>query len=190
MASPEPEVNVSFKKGKGRGRPGGLRKRSLSPSASASTSASQAADPEPSAVVQSTRKQAANHLIQGTGGFKRRKQEADDAALLTDEEEGEGKDGFGVKYSSKTVRERRRSSSPPAEVSMNAPAAKVEVADDGLYRGAAAQRNNVAKSFGPIKGGPSNVRTITLVDYQPDVCKDYKGKPVLFSASATRRHPC
>ncbi|KAH8919546.1 hypothetical protein BT69DRAFT_1309262 [Atractiella rhizophila] len=28
--------------------------------------------------------------------------------------------------------------------------------------------------FGPQKEGPGNVRTITLVDYQPDVCKDYK----------------
>lgn len=28
--------------------------------------------------------------------------------------------------------------------------------------------------YGPIKGGPNNIRTITVVDYQPDVCKDYK----------------
>ncbi|CAH7665862.1 hypothetical protein PPACK8108_LOCUS155, partial [Phakopsora pachyrhizi] len=28
--------------------------------------------------------------------------------------------------------------------------------------------------YGPIKGGPDNIRTITVLDYQPDVCKDYK----------------
>lgn len=42
-----------------------------------------------------------------------------------------------------------------------------------------AQAHKLPKAFsGPVKGGtgPSNVRTITLVDYQPDVCKDYKGE--------------
>ncbi|KAK4054126.1 RNA-splicing factor [Microbotryomycetes sp. JL201] len=89
-------------------------------------------------------------------------------------------------------RRRRRSSSPPAEVSAEqiklqqqgysrttaalaqGKADADKQADDGLYRGEKAQKHQVPKSFGPIKGGPSNVRTITLVDYQPDVCKDYK----------------
>lgn len=192
MASPEPEPSILFKKKKSKGRPAALRKRSPSPSASTSTSSAPTADPEPSAVVQSTRKHTANHLIQGTGGFKRRRQEADDVALASSDEDevGKGQDGFGVKYSSKTVRERRRSSSPPAEVSMNVPVARAEPGeDDGLYRGAAKQQHNVNKSFGPIKGGPSNVRTITLVDYQPDVCKDYKGKSLAPSFSPSpRRH--
>ncbi|KAL2813317.1 hypothetical protein BDW59DRAFT_31774 [Aspergillus cavernicola] len=52
-------------------------------------------------------------------------------------------------------------------------------APDGTYKGAAnyqsfIQKNpNAPKQFGPIKA-PTNVRTVTFVDYAPDVCKDYK----------------
>ncbi|EGG03713.1 uncharacterized protein MELLADRAFT_44485, partial [Melampsora larici-populina 98AG31] len=49
--------------------------------------------------------------------------------------------------------------------------------DDGLYHGASSLKHQLPKGsakYGPIKGGPDNVRTITVVDYQPDVCKDYK----------------
>lgn len=55
--------------------------------------------------------------------------------------------------------------------------------DDGVYRGlssyssAVAQDPNASRSKytqrGPIKA-PTNIRTVTVVDYQPDVCKDYK----------------
>ncbi|CAO1630976.1 unnamed protein product [Sympodiomycopsis kandeliae] len=54
--------------------------------------------------------------------------------------------------------------------------------DDGVYRGlsnySSAVNQDDAKSNkysqrGPIKA-PSNIRTVTVVDYQPDVCKDYK----------------
>lgn len=54
--------------------------------------------------------------------------------------------------------------------------------DDGLYRGASAYLPMINKTretldkkmkSGPIKA-TSHVRTITLMDYQPDVCKDYK----------------
>lgn len=55
-----------------------------------------------------------------------------------------------------------------------------ENAQDGTYKGAAnyqsfIQKNPNAptKSFGPIKA-PTNVRTITVMDYAPDVCKDWK----------------
>ena len=51
---------------------------------------------------------------------------------------------------------------------------------DGTYKGAAnyqsfIQKNPDAptKQFGPIKA-PTNVRTITVMDYAPDVCKDWK----------------
>ncbi|EEH33898.1 pre-mRNA-splicing factor cwc24 [Paracoccidioides lutzii Pb01] len=51
---------------------------------------------------------------------------------------------------------------------------------DGTYRGSAnyqsfLQKNPNAthKQFGPIKA-PTNIRTITITDYSPDVCKDYK----------------
>jgi RING finger protein 113A len=54
--------------------------------------------------------------------------------------------------------------------------------DDGLYRGAANYHKHLTKrtdvmdkkmTHGPIRA-TANVRTITLMDYQPDVCKDYK----------------
>ncbi|OJD11292.1 hypothetical protein ACJ73_09573 [Blastomyces percursus] len=51
---------------------------------------------------------------------------------------------------------------------------------DGTYRGTAnyqsfIQKNPNAptKQFGPIKA-PTNIRTITITDYSPDICKDYK----------------
>lgn len=51
---------------------------------------------------------------------------------------------------------------------------------DGTYKGAAnyqsfIQKNPNAptKQFGPVKA-PTNVRTITVMDYAPDVCKDWK----------------
>ncbi|KAL8974049.1 MAG: hypothetical protein Q9197_001722, partial [Variospora fuerteventurae] len=31
-----------------------------------------------------------------------------------------------------------------------------------------------ARSFGPTKANPANVRAITVTDFAPDVCKDYK----------------
>lgn len=52
--------------------------------------------------------------------------------------------------------------------------------DDGLYRGLAnktsyVQKNPEASSrtVGPVKA-PTNIRTVTVTDYAPDVCKDYK----------------
>ncbi|WFD36461.1 N-terminal methionine N(alpha)-acetyltransferase NatE [Malassezia cuniculi] len=55
--------------------------------------------------------------------------------------------------------------------------------DDGNYRGLSGYAkyteerddglSSRARAKGPIKA-PANVRTITVFDYQPDVCKDYK----------------
>ena len=54
--------------------------------------------------------------------------------------------------------------------------------DDGLYHGASGYLKTINKrdtlidkkmQTGPIRA-TTNIRTITLVDYQPDVCKDYK----------------
>lgn len=51
---------------------------------------------------------------------------------------------------------------------------------DGTYRGTANYQsfiqknpNAPSKQFGPIKAA-TNIRTITITDYSPDVCKDYK----------------
>ncbi|KAL8734597.1 MAG: hypothetical protein Q9181_003163 [Wetmoreana brouardii] len=52
--------------------------------------------------------------------------------------------------------------------------------DDGTYKGSANYRsfiqknpNAPTKQVGPIKA-PTNIRTITVTDFAPDVCKDYK----------------
>jgi RING finger protein 113A len=54
--------------------------------------------------------------------------------------------------------------------------------DDGLYRGTSSYTSHLPQSTkptskytqkGPIKA-PTNIRTVTVMDYQPDVCKDYK----------------
>lgn len=51
---------------------------------------------------------------------------------------------------------------------------------DGTYKGLANQTSFIQKnpnapnrSVGPIKA-PTNIRTVTVMDYAPDVCKDYK----------------
>ncbi|KAJ5113849.1 Pre-mRNA-splicing factor cwc24 [Penicillium angulare] len=54
-------------------------------------------------------------------------------------------------------------------------------APDGTYKGSSnytsfIQKNpdSQSKKFGPVKAPPSNVRTVTTMDYAPDVCKDWK----------------
>ncbi|KAH7175919.1 hypothetical protein EDB81DRAFT_632425 [Dactylonectria macrodidyma] len=51
---------------------------------------------------------------------------------------------------------------------------------DGTYKGLANQTTFIQKnpdapnrSVGPVKA-PTNIRTVTMMDYAPDVCKDYK----------------
>lgn len=52
--------------------------------------------------------------------------------------------------------------------------------NDGIYKGAAGYQSFIAKNpdapnrqVGPVKA-PTNIRTITVTDFAPDVCKDYK----------------
>ncbi|KAI5479563.1 cell cycle control protein, Cwf22 [Pseudohyphozyma bogoriensis] len=176
MADIEPVVSFMKKKGK---RPGGLRKRPLEDEASTSAAADN--EPSTSEVVIATRKQAVNHLIQGTGPKRRKQGDVDADAMLSDSDDEEKDKGL-VRHSASVVRPRRRSSSPPAEMSAesikesqkNKFEKEEEAKDDGMYHGVKGQQHKLPKAFGPVKGGPGNVRTITLVDYQPDVCKDYK----------------
>lgn len=181
------EAPVTFIK-KRKGAPSGLRKRPAEEAPAASTSAAVDAPPA-SEVIITTKRAANNHLIQGTGSsLKRRKAEDADLGLSDSDDDtltnnNNKQESFGVRHSSTMQRPRRRSSSPPAEMSAESIkegqrdklAPKEEAIDDGLYRGSAGQAHKLPKAFGPVKGGPGNVRTITLVDYQPDVCKDYKG---------------
>lgn len=52
---------------------------------------------------------------------------------------------------------------------------------DGTYKGQAAYSSfirqnpeSARRAAGPVKEASTNVRTITITDYAPDVCKDYK----------------
>ena len=64
--------------------------------------------------------------------------------------------------------------------SSRAAPASVDGASPGTYRGAANYQTFIAKNatapirqVGPIKA-PTNIRAITVTDFAPDVCKDYK----------------
>jgi RING finger protein 113A len=56
--------------------------------------------------------------------------------------------------------------------------------NDGLYHGQDSYQHRLgrkdetalpkAQRIGPVKS-TSTIRTVTMIDYQPDVCKDYKG---------------
>jgi RING finger protein 113A len=56
--------------------------------------------------------------------------------------------------------------------------------EDGMYRGQSSYQHTLgrkdesalpkAQRIGPVKS-TSTIRTVTMIDYQPDVCKDYKG---------------
>ena len=55
-----------------------------------------------------------------------------------------------------------------------------DATDDGTYKGAAGYKSFIQKNpdaptrnVGPVKA-PTNIRTITVTDFAPDVCKDYK----------------
>jgi RING finger protein 113A len=58
-------------------------------------------------------------------------------------------------------------------------------APDGLYRGQGSYQHTLgrkdetalpkAQRIGPVKS-TTTIKTVTMIDYQPDVCKDYKGE--------------
>lgn len=170
-----------FKKGKS--RPTTSRKRSSSPSnkiVQATTLTSIKSE-----VVLPTRKTGGNLLSAGT---KRTVTQRDDH----DDTEVPEKEGPDVKWTASgshvnaaleilagdeieelMAKKRRKDENEGDE----------EVPDDGLYRGQGAYRSHLKKNKEVPKAmrvGPqrstSTIRTVTIVDYQPDVCKDYKGK--------------
>ena len=62
----------------------------------------------------------------------------------------------------------------------DAPSAPRETVE-GSYQGTANYSNFIQKNpdgpgrhVGPVKAAPTNVRAITITDFAPDVCKDYK----------------
>ncbi|KAJ6629485.1 hypothetical protein B0H10DRAFT_2208872 [Mycena sp. CBHHK59/15] len=176
------EVKVPFFK-KGKSRPTTSRKRSQSPSGNEPQSV---ASSSKSAVVLPSRKAPANLLSAGTKRTISQRDGYDDPDVP-------GKDGPDVKWTAEgshvnaaldilagdeaeeLLSKRRRKERADAGLD------EEEIPDDGQYRGQNAYHSHLKKSSEVPKAmrvGPqrstSTIRTVTIVDYQPDVCKDYK----------------
>ena len=72
---------------------------------------------------------------------------------------------------------------PPPKVTSQPIPATNDTTDvpDGAYKGSSTYGSFISKTpnaptraVGPVKAAPGNVRTITVTDFAPDVCKDYK----------------
>lgn len=164
---------VAFKKAPR--RPTASRRRSTSPSADPDA-------PGPStSVVRPTKKSLINPLIQGT---KRRRDPEDQASVGggLDELDYRADEALTTKGDAYATRSNdwdlESAPEPEKRVRLNEDG---EI-DDGLYRGMNHYMPTINKTRETIdskmKTAPiratANIRTITLVDYQPDVCKDYK----------------
>jgi RING finger protein 113A len=178
MASTEEQLNVPFFRKKGKSRPTTTRKRSLSPTASSSSK---------SQVVLPTKRGTSNLL---TAGTKRTNSQRDDYH----DSDAPTRDGPDVKWTAagshahaameiiagdeveEILAKRRKKEREEAGLD------DLDMPDDGQYRGQSAYKNLVkkttevskAKRVGPQRS-TNTIRTVTIVDYQPDVCKDYKG---------------
>jgi RING finger protein 113A len=149
MATTGEQVTVPFFK-KGKGRPTTTRKRSASPAGDTSIGFASKSE-----VIIPSRKGTSNLLSAGT---KRKRDSLDDI-------DAPEKDGPDVKWT--------------------AAGSHLHAALDILAGDEAeelANRNQTKRSTVPkaMRVGPqrstTTIRTVTIVDYQPDVCKDYKGK--------------
>ncbi|KAJ7212928.1 hypothetical protein GGX14DRAFT_445672, partial [Mycena pura] len=174
------EVKVPFFR-KGKSRPTTARKRSQSPGNEAQSVASSSQ----SAVVLPSRKAPTNLLSAGT---KRTVSQRDG-----DDPDAPEREGPDVKWTAEgshlnaaldiiagdeadeILAKRRRKERVDAGLD------EVPVLDDGQYHGQSAYHSHLKRSTDVPKAmriGPqrstSTIRTVTIVDYQPDVCKDYK----------------
>jgi RING finger protein 113A len=179
---PTPEVAVPFFKKKGKGRPATTRRqRSASPDAGTSSAPGPLASASSTTVVLPTRKAAASLLSAGT---KRKRTDADADADERDGPDVQWTAAGSHQHAAQAILDgdeaaallakRARDSRPVDE--------DEDVPDDGLYRGQAAYKSHLQKSKEvpkAMRAGPqrsaTTIRQVTIVDYQPDVCKDYKG---------------
>jgi RING finger protein 113A len=131
---------------------------------------------ERSAVVKASQKQGYNPLRQATAGYKSKKaklESSDSEADVEEQDEQAGQD-FRVKFAA------NRTVNAEDEVVTGEEAAllaeTLAARDDGLYHGQKAYRSQLPSGSTKYTAlaGPSNIRQITITDYQPDVCKDYK----------------
>jgi RING finger protein 113A len=177
------EIKVPFFK-KGKSRPTTSRKRSSSPGGSGSQTV-HIAPQSKSEVVLPNRKAAGNLLSAGTKRTATQRDEYNDS-------DAPEKDGPDVKWtaSGSHVNAALEILAGDEAEELLAKRQKKDVGDeediipdDGQYRGQSAYKSHLKKSSDVPKAmrvGPqrstTTIRTVTVVDYQPDVCKDYKGK--------------
>jgi RING finger protein 113A len=186
MTSTEGQVNVPFFKKKGKGRPTTGRKRSASPPTPALYVNARTGTNSKSEVVLPTKKNASNLLSAGSKRTASQRDGQDDSGATE-------KDGPDVKWTAEgshvhaaleilagdeaeelLAKRRRKEREEAGE--------EEEIPDDGQYHGQKAYKSHIKKSQEVPKSmrvGPqrstSTIRTVTITDYQPDVCKDYKG---------------
>ncbi len=189
MASTERQLNVPFFKKKGKGRPITARKRSVSPTVSSGSLSAQPSALKSEVVVPA--KKGTSSLL--SAGTKRTTSQRDDL------DGSPQKDGPDVKWTAagshanaaleiiagdeveELLAKRRKKERQEAGLDNQ------EVPDDGHYHGQASYKHLIkkdaevskAKRAGPQRS-TNTIRTVTIIDYQPDVCKDYKG---LYSSS-------
>jgi len=167
---------VSFFK-KGKTRPSSTRQRSPSPTTTFKI-ASHAVESE---VVIPSRKTASRILSHSTKRARRDEDEEDDEASRVDVNWAGGS-------SSNLNKALGILEGDEAEALLARKKAKVDhdadediLPEDGLYHGQSRYKSHITKSkeipkamrVGPQKS-TSTIRTVTMIDYQPDVCKDYK----------------
>jgi RING finger protein 113A len=174
-----------FKK---KSRPTTSRKRETPPPSAGAGCSPAASTFSASEVVVPTRKAAANPLIQSTKR-KRATEQAD--SISTGEDDLDYHRGPDVKWRASgriedaVQKEREILEGEEAEQILKRQRRELEDEDrpeDGLYHGAASYKQHVKKEkeipkamrVGPQKAN-NTIRTVTITDYQPDVCKDYKG---------------
>ncbi|KAJ1310413.1 hypothetical protein OPQ81_007148 [Rhizoctonia solani] len=174
MAETTEQPTVPFFKKKARARPATARQRSASPPSEATNNPN--AGPSKSQVVLPKKRQIVNPLIQGT---KRVRTDNDDGPDV------QWRAGGGISREEAELELEIMDGEEAAEVLRKAArdAGKEELPDDGMYRGQASYKTHIKKREGgePPKAmrvgpqrGSNTIKTVTLVDYQPDVCKDYK----------------
>ena len=195
MASTE-AVPVPFFKKK-RARPTTTRRRTPSPPMADPTAAASASSSK-SQVVLPSRKAGGNLLSAGTKRTSSQRRSDD----LDEDEIDEGtRDGPGINWSSTGSHVNKALEileGDEAEAMLAKRARKDDageeddVPDDGLYHGQKSYKSHIKKSqeipksmrTGPVRSNNSTIRTVTIVDYQPDVCKDYKGASASFFSFA------
>ena len=169
MADTEAPV-ISFKK-RGNKAKTNIRKREATPPASASDSGFTSSEDEGGHKIKRRRKNAAVAASSSANGSRHTADgpvTTSAAKILTNKDDATKTEDWYDEKNGKSAEQKHVATRNPGS------------APDGIYKGAAnytsfIQKNpdREAKTVGPQKGS-SNVRTITVTDFAPDVCKDYK----------------